>query len=81
MPDPLRWGPDNPHPLFRLKTELVWDDSTMSATAAARWTIAGSAMPMQIVAVEMPRKEALAGGQSTLGELKTTMQDDFRNID
>jgi len=42
--------------------------------------IAGSAMPMQkIETVDMPRSEALAGGQTTLGELKTTMQDDFRN--
>jgi hypothetical protein len=35
----------------------------------------------KIETVDMPRKEALAWGQSTLGELKTTMQDDFRNID
>jgi len=25
MPEALRWGPDNPHPLSRMKTELVWD--------------------------------------------------------
>jgi adenine-specific DNA-methyltransferase len=30
--------------------------------------------------LDMPRSEALAGGQTTLGELKTTRQDDFRNM-
>jgi hypothetical protein len=24
MPDPIRWGLDNPHPLSQMKTELVW---------------------------------------------------------
>jgi len=23
--NPIAWGPDNPHPLSRLKTELVWE--------------------------------------------------------
>jgi len=37
-------------------------------------------MPMQkIETVDMPRSEALASGQTTLGELQTTMHDDFRN--
>lgn len=25
MPEPVRWGPDNPHPLSLMKTELVWE--------------------------------------------------------
>ena len=24
MPDPIRYGPDNPHPLSQMKTELMW---------------------------------------------------------
>jgi hypothetical protein len=24
MPDPIRWGLDNLHPLSQMKTELVW---------------------------------------------------------
>jgi len=24
MPEPIRYGPDNPHPLSQLKTELMW---------------------------------------------------------
>jgi adenine-specific DNA-methyltransferase len=42
--------------------------------------VAGAAMPMQkIETVDMPRSEALASSQTTLGELRTTMHDDFRN--
>jgi len=37
-------------------------------------------MPMQkIETVDMPRSEALASGQTTLGELATTVREDFRN--
>jgi hypothetical protein len=37
-------------------------------------------MPMQkIETVDMPRSEALASGQTTLGELSTTVREDFRN--
>jgi adenine-specific DNA-methyltransferase len=34
----------------------------------------------KIETVDMPRSEALAGGQTTLEELKTTRQYDFRNM-
>ena len=81
MPESARWGPDNPHPLFGRKTELVWDGKYDEYGARRPVDIAGSAMPMQkIETVDMPRSEALAGGQTTLGELKTTRQDDFRNM-
>ena len=81
MAEPVRWGPDNPHPLFGRKTELVWDGKYDEYGARRPVDIAGSAMPMQkIETVDMPRSEALAGGQTTLGELKTTRADDFRNM-
>ena len=42
--------------------------------------VAGASCPGQkIETVDMPRGEALASGQTTLGELQTTMHDDFRN--
>lgn len=42
--------------------------------------VAGAAFPMQkIETVDMPRSEALASGQTTLGELSTTVREDFRN--
>ena len=81
MAEPVRWGPDNPHPLFGRKTELVWDGKYDEYGNRRPVDIAGSAMPMQkIETVDMPRSEALAGGQTTLGELKTTRADDFRNM-
>jgi adenine-specific DNA-methyltransferase len=41
--------------------------------------VAGSAMLMQkIETVDMPRSEALASGQTSLGELSTTVREDFR---
>jgi len=79
--DSVRWGPDNPHPLSQLRTELVWDGKYDEYGNRRSVDIAGSAMPMQkIETVDMPRSEALASGQTTLGELKTTRQDDFRNM-
>jgi len=81
LTEPVRWGPDNLHPLSKMKTELVWDGKYDEYGLRRPVDVAGSAMPMQkIETVDMPRSEALAGGQTTLGELKTTRQYDFRNM-
>ncbi|MEI6102628.1 MAG: site-specific DNA-methyltransferase [Methanothrix sp.] len=80
MPDPVRWGPDNPHPLSQMRTELVWDGKYDEYGRRRSVDVAGVAMPMQkIETVDMPRSEALASGQTTFGELSTTLQEDFRN--
>jgi adenine-specific DNA-methyltransferase len=104
MPDPVRWGPDNPHPLSQIWTELVWDGKYDEYGRRRSVDVAGAACPgqkietvdmprsehprlptalpiglMKIETVDMPRSEALASGQTTLGELQTTMHDDFRN--
>lgn len=77
MPDPVRWGPDNPHPLSQMRTELVWDGKHDEDGRRRNVDVAGAAMPMQkIETVDMPRSEALASGQTTLGELSTTLQED-----
>ena len=65
MPDPVRWGPDNPHPLFGRKTELVWDGKYDEYGARRPVDIARSAM-QKIETVDMPRSEALAGGRRGL---------------
>ncbi len=78
--DPVRWGPDNPHPLSQMRTELVWDGKYDEYGRRRSLDVAGSAMPMQkIETVDMPRSEALTSGQTTLGELSTTVREDFRN--
>jgi adenine-specific DNA-methyltransferase len=63
-----------------MRTELVWDGKYDEYGRRRSVDVAGAAMPMQkIETVDMPRSEALASGQTTLGELHTTMHDDFRN--
>lgn len=43
--------------------------------------VAGAAMPMQkIETVDMPRREALASGQTTLGELANNRAGVLRNM-
>ncbi len=47
MPDPVRWGPDHPHPFSRMKTELVWEGKYDEYGNRRPVDVAGSAMPMQ----------------------------------
>jgi len=78
---PLRpWGPDNPHPLSTMKTELVWEGKYDEWGNRREVDIAGCAMPMQrIETIDQPRSEAAAAGQLAMFEKKTTRVDDFRN--
>jgi adenine-specific DNA-methyltransferase len=63
-----------------MKMELVWEGKYDEYGRRRTVDVAGAAMPMQkIETVDMPRSEALAGGQTTLGELQTIVQEDFRN--
>jgi adenine-specific DNA-methyltransferase len=81
MSDPVHFGPDNPHPLSQMRTELVWEGKYDEYGRRRPVDVAGSAMPMQkIETVDMPRSEALAFGQTTLGDIRTTRRDDFRNM-
>jgi len=52
MPESVRWGPDNPHPLSQ-KTELVWDGKYDEYGARRQVDIAGNAM-QKIETVDMP---------------------------
>lgn len=74
------WGPDNPHPLSTMKTELVWEGKYDEWGNRREVDIAGCAMPMQrIETIDQPRSEAAAAGQLAMFEKKTTRVDDFRN--
>lgn len=74
------WGPDNPHPLSRMKTELVWEGKYDEFGNRREVDIAGCAMPMQrIETIDQPRSEAAAAGQLALFDKKNTRLDDFRN--
>ena len=47
MPETVRWGPDNPHPLSLMKTELVWEGKYDEYGRRRSVDVAGAAMPMQ----------------------------------
>jgi len=79
-PQSVRWGPNNPHPLSTMKTELVWEGKYDEWGNRREVDIAGCAMPMQrIETIDQPRSEAAAAGQLAMFEKKTTRVDDFRN--
>ena len=79
LTEPVRLGPDNPHPLCGRKTELVWDGKYDEYGLRRPVDVAGSAMPMQkIETVNIPRSEALAGGQTTWGSCKASCRTIFR---
>ncbi len=53
MPEPgIRWGPDNPHPLSRMKTELVWEGKYDEYGNRRPVDTAGIAMPIQISKIQ-----------------------------
>jgi len=45
--EPVRWGPDRPHPLSLMKTELVWEGKYDEYGRRRFVDVAGAAMPMQ----------------------------------
>ena len=69
-PSPVpRWSLTNPHPLSRLKTELVWDGKYDEYGRRREVDIAGCTMPMQrIETIDQPRSEAAADGQLEMWE-------------
>jgi len=67
------YGPHNPHPLSKLKTELVWEGKYDEYGNRREVDVAGCAMPLQkIETVDQPRFEAAARGQLQMFETSTT---------
>jgi adenine-specific DNA-methyltransferase len=74
------FGPQNPHPLSTMRTELVWEGKYDEFGRRREVDIAGLAMPMQrIETIDQPRSEAAASGQLALFEKEHKRLDDFRN--
>ena len=78
-----RYGPDNPHPLSQLKTQLVWEGKYDEYGRRREVDIAGAALPLQkIETIDEPRSRAEAvGDQKALFALNEQAQKlgDFRN--
>ncbi len=74
----VAYGPHNPHPLSRLKTELIWEGKYDEFGNRREVDTARSALPLQkIETIDEPRSRAAADG--SLFDEKTSHVDDFRN--
>ena len=77
--DAVQYGPNNPHPLSTMKTELVWEGKYDEFGNRREVDFAGSAMPLQkIETVDEPRARTEA--QGALFDTHKAHIDDFRNI-
>lgn len=77
------FGPDNPHPLSQLQTELIWEGKYDEYGNRREVDIAGCSMPMQkIETIDEPRREAIAEGKLALfdQQIRKKKTDDFRNL-
>jgi adenine-specific DNA-methyltransferase len=80
----IRYGPQNPHPLSQLKTQLVWEGKYDEYGNRREVDIAGCSMPLQrIETVDEPLSRAEANkDEATLFELheQSKKLGDFRNM-
>jgi adenine-specific DNA-methyltransferase len=78
------WGPANPHPLSRLKTELVWEGKYDEYGNRRPVRLPASPLPLQrIEAIDEPHDRELAVQLSLFDEDAFHQQahrDDFRNL-
>ncbi|MEN6532640.1 MAG: site-specific DNA-methyltransferase [Bryobacteraceae bacterium] len=74
-----QFGPNNPHPLSALKTELVWEGKYDEWGNRREVDFAGASMPLQrIETIDEPRSRAQAQGD--LFDVQKAHLDDFRNM-
>jgi adenine-specific DNA-methyltransferase len=73
------WGPANPHPLCRLKTELVWEGKYDEYGNRRPIKLPASPLPLQrIETIDEPRDRSKA--QGLLWKPESAHRDDFRNL-
>ena len=81
MSEGPEYGPNNPHPLSQVKTELVWEGKYDEYGNRREVEVAGADLPLQKVeSIDEPRSSAEGKGQMELFEKKSHRQDDFRNM-
>jgi adenine-specific DNA-methyltransferase len=80
----IRYGPDNPHPLSQMRTELVWEGKYDEYGNRREVDIAGCWMPLQkIETIDEPRSRAEGErDEATLFALRKQSEKlgDFRNM-
>ncbi|MBI2907604.1 MAG: site-specific DNA-methyltransferase [Chloroflexi bacterium] len=84
MPEPVRWGPDNPHPLSRMKTELIWEGKYDEYGNRRPIRLPASPLPLQrIETIDEPHDREKARQLDMFDEAafaRKAHQDDFRNV-
>ncbi len=77
--EPITWGPESPHPLSRLKTELVWEGKYDEYGNPRPVRLPTSPLPLQrIETIDEPRDRSHA--QMLPFEPEKAHPDDFRNM-
>lgn len=83
-PKPILYGPDNPHPLSRLKTELVWEGKYDEYGNRRPVHLPSTAVPLQrIETIDEPHDREKALQPKLFDETafhKKAHRDDFRNM-
>jgi len=81
MTQETHYGPSNPHPLSKIKTELIWGGKYDEYGNRREVDIAGCDMPLQkIEAIDEPRSSAEGAGEMELFKKQSKRLDDFRNM-
>ncbi|BAC09034.1 site-specific DNA-methyltransferase [Thermosynechococcus vestitus] len=84
MSNGVSWGPDNPHPLSRMKTELVWEGKYDEYGNRRPVKLPTLPLPLQrIETIDEPRDREKAQQLSIFNEAAFHQQahrDDFRNM-
>ena len=78
MNEVKQYGPGNPHPLSKMRTELVWEGKYDEYGRRREVDIAGSAMPLQ--KIETVDEPASRLGQKGLFDAAKAHPDEFRNL-
>ncbi|MGB4595426.1 MAG: site-specific DNA-methyltransferase [Anaerolineaceae bacterium] len=74
-----QYGPDNPHPFSKIRTELIWEGKYDEYGNRREVDIAGASMPLQrIETVDEPRSREEV--QGLLFDPQKSHVDDFRNM-
>jgi len=81
MAENVAWGPGNPHPLSKVKTELIWEGKYDEYGNRREVDTAGCDMPLQKVeAIDEPFSNAEGEGQLDIWKQKSKRLDDSRNM-
>ncbi|AEB10254.1 site-specific DNA-methyltransferase [Desulfobacca acetoxidans] len=79
MNRPAAFGPDHPHPLSTMKTELVWEGKYDAYGNRRPIKLPASPLPLQrIETIDEPRDRSRS--QGLLWEPESAHRDDFRNL-